>query len=103
MKTIEITKIEILKSGKLVVTPVENWNNLFQFIYRTATGVDWDEETKSFIAPSSKEWSYFDWYANIVTSVISELGVNLKTTQKTEWQNVPEELKEDIASYGKST
>ncbi len=99
MENIEIIKIEIDDLGKLSVTPILNWNNLFQFIYRTATGVQWIENSKCFMSPVPKEWSHLDWYANIVTSVISEMGVKLKVTPDTEWFNVPDSLKLEIMKY----
>jgi hypothetical protein len=102
MENIEITKIEIDESGKLLVTPIINWNDFFQFIYRAATGVRWNENSKCFVAPVPKEWSQFDWYANIVTSVRSENGVNLKITPRTKWLNVPDSLKVKIMNYDKS-
>jgi len=92
----EIIRIELHKSGELSVTPINNWNNLFHLIYRTATGVKWNEKSQCFMSPVPREWSYLDWYANIVTSVQSEIGVNLKVTKKTEWLNVPKELKKEI-------
>ena len=102
MEHIEIAKIEILRSGKLSVTPIVNWKNLFQFIYRTATGVTWEEESESFISPIPKEWSYLDWYGNIVASVTSEMGVNLKIAQRTKWKNISDKLQKEIVSYDRS-
>ncbi len=88
METIEITKVEILPSNEISVTPITNWNDFFQFIYRTATGVVWNDENQCFMSPIPREWSHFDWYANIVTSVISDMGVNLIITPTTEWLNI---------------
>ena len=102
MEYIEITKIEILQSGELSVTPVVNWNNSFQFIYRTATGVAWNEKSRCFTSPVPKEWSHLDWYGNIITSVLSEMEVNLKVTPKTEWLHVPESFQRAIANYAAS-
>ena len=99
MDNIEITKVEVLATNELSVTPVINWNDFFQLIYRTATGVVWNERNQCFMSPVPKEWSHFDWYANIVTSVISEMGVNLIITPETKWLNVPERLKKEIIKY----
>ena len=99
MENIEITKIEVLPSNELSVTPIVNWNDFFQFIYRTATGVSWNDKDQCFMSPAPKEWSHFDWYVNIVTSVISEMGVNLTITPDTKWLNVPESLKNEISNY----
>ena len=99
MEEIEITKIAVLESGEIRVTPVLNWNDFFQFIYRTATGVTWNETSQSFMSPAPQDWSLFDWYKNIVSSVTSEMGVLLKVTSKTEWHNVPQALQKKIENY----
>ena len=99
MKIIEITKIELQQSGELSVTPIENYKNIFQLIYRAATGVQWDEKSRCFISPIPKEWSHLDWYPNIVTSVMSEMGVMLQITQNTVWLNIQDSLKSEIANY----
>jgi hypothetical protein len=99
MEDIEITNIELLNTNELSVKPAVNWNNSFQFIYRTATGVIWNEKTQCFMSPIPKEWSHLDWYANIVTSVLSEMGVNLIITPNTNWLNMPEDLQNEITNY----
>jgi hypothetical protein len=99
MEEIKITEISVLGSGEIRVTPIINWNDFFQFIYRTATGVVWCESSKSFMSPVPRDWSLFDWYKNIVGSVISEMGVLLTITSDTQWHNVPIELQQKIESY----
>lgn len=99
MEEIEITEIVVLESGEIRVTPIFNWNDIFQFIYRTATGVVWNEASQSFMSPTPREWSLFDWYKNIVGSVVSEMGVLLKVTPNTKWHNVPQELQNKIEGY----
>ena len=103
MEEIEITKMAVLESGAIRVTPVLNWNNCFQFIYRTATGVTWNETSQSFMSPAPQDWSLFDWYKNIVSSVTSEMGVLLKVTANTDWHNVPQELRQKIENHVSET
>jgi len=64
-----------------------------------ATGVYWDKENKSFASPVPREWSYSQWFENIVHCAKSELGVALVTTPKTRWVNVPEKEKEKMVGY----
>ena len=99
MKEIEITKISILESGELSVTPIINWNSSFQYIYRTATGVVWNESSKSFMSPVPNDIPLISWYQNIISSVISELGVLLIITSNSQWHNVSKELQQEIESY----
>ena len=51
------------------------------------------------MSPVPKEWSHFDWYANIVTSVISKMGVKLIITSETQRFNIPKNLQEEIINY----
>jgi len=99
MENIEIITIEVLASNELSVTPIVNWNDFSQFIYRAATGVAWSDKNQCFMSPIPKERSLFDWYGNIVTSVISEMGVKLIITPETKWLNVPQKLQEEIENY----
>ena len=99
MEKIKITEIAVLKTGEVSVTPIINWNDIFQFIYRTATGVVWNESNQSFMSPVPRDWSLFDWYKNIVGSVTSEMGVLLIVTSDTQWRNVPAYLQKQIESY----
>jgi hypothetical protein len=39
-----------------------------------------------------------DWYKHIVSNVESEYGCKLIVAETTEWINVPEALKEEIAT-----
>jgi len=96
MKSVDITEISILETGELLVKPKENKDNIFQFIYRTATGVNWDEQSQCFKTPKPKEWSYQDWYENIISSVIDEIGIELKITSNTKYYNISNNLKESI-------
>ncbi len=99
METIEVIKIEVLATNELSVTPAVNWNDFFQFIYRTATGVTWNENEQCFMSPIPREWSHFDWYANIVDSVVSEMGVKLIITPNTKWHNISQDLQNEITKY----
>lgn len=99
MEYVPIKRIEVTESGELLVTPVENAANakeLYPFIYRTATGVSWNEPKQSFASPVPREWSYFQWFANIVSSAVSELGVRLVVTPSTQWVNVPNDLQNQL-------
>lgn len=92
MKKVEITEISITETGELLIKPKENKDNFFQFIYRTATGINWDDKKQSFKTPKPKERSYTDWYENIIDSVIDEMGEKLEVTSETKYNNLPDEL-----------
>lgn len=94
MANVHIDKIEIDSSGRLLITPEPGFD--FSFIYRTATGVNWDNASSSFTAPKPKEWSYLNWFENIYASVRGEYGDQLFISNRTKWSNVDNELKHEI-------
>lgn len=89
MKEIEVLKIEVLWSGELIIQPDTSDTGLFEFIYRAGAGVHWDKDRGAFMTPTPKELSYCEWFQRTVSAVASELGVNLKVTDRTQLINVP--------------
>jgi hypothetical protein len=48
MNAVSISKIRIDGAGRLHMTPASNPNETFQFIYRAARGVEWDDGERGF-------------------------------------------------------
>ncbi|TDQ28144.1 hypothetical protein CLV82_2974 [Zeaxanthinibacter enoshimensis] len=71
-------------------------------IYRTATEVHWDPECKCLYSPRPREWTYYDWYKHILEVVENEGNYKLKLTDRTEWNNIPKELKTEIMKERKT-
>ncbi len=67
----------------------------FPFIYREAMEVHWCEKNNLLNSPKPREWSYFDWYMQIIKAA-KEQGYIFKVTDKTRWVNIPEKLKNEI-------
>jgi len=102
MDEVEIIKVEVTDNNNLLVSPVldeEKSEDLYQYIYRMATGVYWDKEKQSFSSPIPREWSHSQWFENIAYCAKSELGVALVITPNTLWVNVPDNEKEKMVSY----
>ena len=68
----------------------------FEFIYRDASGVDWDDKEKFLYSPKPSELSYFDWFRQIILATKGEYGCELKITSETKWTNIPDKLKTQI-------
>jgi hypothetical protein len=64
-------------------------------IFREAMEVGWDPESGRLFSPRPREWSYPDWFRQMVNAA-KEQGVLLRTTPLTLWTNVPDELWRDI-------
>jgi len=100
MRDVLIEEIEILPDGQLLVRPIDNPLDMFEYIYRAGAEVAWDLERKSLASPVPRDWSHVDWFGNILSAVQSELGVRLKITDATVWKGVPEATRsaiEDLA------
>jgi hypothetical protein len=89
MKEIDVIKIEVLGSGEMIVQPDTSDTANFVFIYRAAAGVRWDEHRQVFVTPTPKKLSYGQWFQITRDAVASELGVDLKVTDRTQLINLP--------------
>jgi len=97
MKTDIIKEIKIDSSGFLCVTPE---NTKFPYIYREAMDVQWDKVRKCLFSPiprehSHGEWTYIDWFKQILAAA-SEQSTELRITKNTHWENIDDNLKEEI-------
>jgi hypothetical protein len=91
-----ISEISIDEEEKLRVYP---HSTTYDHIYRSATEVRWDTQEKYLYSPKPREWSYLDWYAQIIKAVKSEYGNLLIIDEKTEWKNISEEIRNQIMSW----
>lgn len=98
MEIEEISKIEILRNGEMFVVLESGGKEMYQYIYREAAEIYWDNEVKAFKAPAPKKWNHSDWFKQIVSVVASGLGVNLKLSNNTSWVNVPEQTRTEICT-----
>jgi hypothetical protein len=91
-----ILEISIDDEARLRVYPS---TATYDFIYRAACEVNWNKEGKFLYSPQPREWSYFDWYTQIVSVVKSEYGNLLIINNNTVWNKVSEETKKQIISW----
>jgi hypothetical protein len=96
MSSDNIKTIGIDESGRLYIVPEQEE---FTMIYRSAAEVHWDNKGKYLFSPKPREWSYFDWYRQIVLVVKDEYGCQLRITDQTTWSSIPSDLKIDIESF----
>lgn len=91
IQAIDIAKIEILESGELAIYP-SALSPSYQYVYRAAMGVYWNEATRRFQAPhagyDAKGKTVTFWIKLIQSAVQSELGIDLILTKNTQWLNI---------------
>jgi hypothetical protein len=88
-----IEKVEIRDDGRLFVKPA---SQNFSLIYRAASEVGWDTETRSLFSPKPRECTYPMWFGRILAAVATEYGVRLSLIPQTQWVNITDELQSEI-------
>lgn len=89
-----IAEVGVDEEGRLYVRPSAM---SFDYIYRAAMEVHWDAVERRLFSPKPREWTYTQWFAQIVAAAADEYGVCLKVTPTTVWSNVPDQLRSAIA------
>lgn len=92
----KISTIEILESGEMLILLEGGGKPMYQYIYREAAEIRWDNDIKGFKAPATRKWNYSDRFKQIVNVIASGLEVNLKLSNDTNWVNVPVKTKTEI-------
>jgi hypothetical protein len=88
-----IFEVGIDEQHRLYIRPEKQ---SFEYIYRAAAEVGWDNKEKILFSPKPRERSYHDWYRHIIDIVKDEYGTELRLTEQTKWKNVSEELRSQI-------
>lgn len=100
MTRVDISEVRIDAAGRLCVTPQ---TTEFTHIYRSSMEVHWDSEGGFLHSPSPREWSYLQWFEQIVAAVKAEYGCSLSITSFTRWESVDPGLKEAILTLSGSS
>lgn len=88
----EIEAIGIDGQGTLWVKPA---TATFPYIYREAMEVQWDSERGCLYSPKPREWSYLNWFRQIVAAARAQ-GVDLTIGTRISWSNIDPELERNI-------
>lgn len=88
-----IAEVGIDEEGRLYVRPA---STSFDHIYRAAMEVNWDASTRRLFGPQPREWSYLNWFKQIISAAADEYGVALRLSPDTGWTAVPPTLRAEI-------
>ena len=91
-----IKKVYVSDTQELVLSLESEGQWLYQFVYRAACGVYWDNEIHGFKSTPIRDWSCAQWFGQVVSAVKSELGIQLCLSCNTVWHNIPEKDKNEI-------
>jgi len=90
MKTEIINKVVLTNNNELLLILVGEGKAMYQYVYREAAGVYWDNNQKGFKSTELKEWTVCDWFFHIKEIVKTGLNVDLKVSDTLIWENIPE-------------
>ena len=54
--------------------------------------VQWSDEGGFIYSPRPREWSYIQWFRQIIDAVRDEYGYRLLLTSQTQWTNIEPQL-----------
>jgi len=63
---------------------------MYQYVYREAAGVYWDENQKAFKSTPIREWTVSEWFLYIRDIVKSGLDDELSIDKNASWENIPD-------------
>ena len=94
-----ITKVEVNEACELLLLLESNGKSDYQYVYREATGVYWDNEFHAFKSTPMKSWSCVQWFSQIVT-IAKSVSAELILSKNAKWQGVTiEEQNEIMKTY----
>lgn len=97
MHSDDIAEIGINHLDQLFVKPK---TAIFPYVYREAMEVHWDANAMVLYSPKPREWSYLQWFQQIIAAA-KEQGTSLIITTSTQWSNVPKALRQEIEKLEK--
>jgi hypothetical protein len=86
METSPILKVAVLPDGRTAVFPQSKRGD-YQYVYREAAGVYWDQAMECFVSTPPQEWSSQKWYQHIVSAVRSGVGLQMILTADTLYES----------------
>lgn len=90
MKNEIIKEIVVNDQNELLLRVIGEGNSGYQYVYREAAGVYWDEIQKGFKSTTINELTISDWFLHIKDIVKSGLNVELTIHENVNWENIPD-------------
>lgn len=96
MEHVWIRSIAIDDHGLLEVEPTLPPGQDLRFIYRSATGVTWNEKAGKLHPANGSSSDHVAWMRRIIEAVRSEYGIELVARDQTVWRNAPASLIDEL-------
>ena len=95
MEEMKINKVSILPDGRLAIFPSKA-SSSYQYVYREASAVYWNDNSQYFYSPVPREWDYKNWYEHIISVVRTGLSIRLNLSANTEFEANKDNFKQDM-------
>ena len=96
MKAETVSAIVLNENNELILKITGKGHPSYQYIYREAAGVYWDEQEKGFKSTPLREWTISKWFFHIKDIVKIGLNMNLEMDNNISWENIPTDEQEKI-------
>ncbi|MEM9832496.1 MAG: hypothetical protein AAF944_17820 [Bacteroidota bacterium] len=92
-----VNEIVLTNNNELLLKIIGDGKPMYQYIYREASGVYWDDDNKGFKSTPIKDMSVSEWFFHIKATVKSGLNLDLDIDENLLWKNIPENERSKIA------
>ena len=96
LKHEDISSVEVSEDGDLFLQLASGGSPSYQYVYRAAAGIYWDQERAAFKFATKKDGQCAKWFAYIVKVAGEEMGLRLQLSPDVAWANVPREVRDEI-------
>ncbi|MBY0573089.1 MAG: hypothetical protein K2P84_05370 [Undibacterium sp.] len=91
-----VSNIEISNGGELLLRLASSGRPAYQYVYRAAAGVYWDQEQYAFKLAARADDDYAKWFAHILNILEGEMGLQRRLPDEVTWINIPDKVKFEI-------
>ena len=98
LRPVSVSEIWIDHDGRLCVRLADTSLDLNQIHRSSASGVWWNRDVGALCSPVPREWSYGQWFVQMVEDARGEYGVDLSLVDSTAWRGIPSEVRTSIES-----
>ncbi len=91
-----VSNIEITDDGEIVIALESGGKASYQYVYRAAAGVYWDQDGKAFRFATKKDGLYAKWFAHILNVLDDEMTLQLRLARVVTWTGVSNEVRDEI-------
>ena len=91
MKSEIIKEIVVNDKNELLLKVIGEGKPMYQYVYREAAGVYWDENQKAFKSTPLNDWNESKWFMHIKDIVKSGLNIELSIDENVKWNNIADE------------